>query len=591
MTLEQVLVVVLLGFVFLSFFKEIYPPEVTALGASAVLLATGIVDTGAFLGVFSSSAPITIAMMFIISSALERTGVLQIIGNALRKWARGSYLRIVFMMMMGAMLGSAFMNNTPVVILLTPIMISVATSVNVAPSKLLIPLSFSAIFGGTLTLIGTSTNILMSGIAESAGQPAISMFEMTLPGLIFAMTGLIYMVFAGRFLLPDRYSLAGILGQGGKRQFMARLLIPAGSKYVGHPLKDIPFTTGQARVLDVVRGEVSMRRKMDSLLLEAGDRLVIKTDTGEILGLKENGQVEFRDISDQGFEPVAADQTVMMEASVGPNSHLRGRALGDLQLRRTYGVYVMAVHRNDRNISEDIDTIRLHFADTLLLEGPVEGIQRLLKDGGIINLSAPSERPVRRAKAPIAIATILGVMGLASINAMPIAGLAVIGAVIVMVTRCVDPEEAFDAIDWRILFLIFGMLGLSIGLETTGTARLIVESVVNLVGGIGPVATLAAVYVLTSFLTEVVSNNAVAVLIGPIVISLALQLGYDPRPFIMAVMFAASASFATPIGYQTNTFVYSAGGYRFSDFVKVGLPLNILFAIVAVLVIPVFFPF
>lgn len=591
MTFEQIFVLLLLAGVFFCFLKEIYPPEVTALAASAILLATGIIETADFLGVFSSSAPITIAMMFILSAALERTGVVELIGDFLRKHARGSFLRTMLLMMFGSMVASAFMNNTPVVILLTPVIISLAGSLGVAPSRMLIPLSYSAIFGGTLTLVGTSTNILMSDVAKEAGQPPISMFEMTLPGLVLGAVGMVYMLLAGRFLLPDRASLASLVGQDGKRKFLARLLIPHGSRYIGKTLDKLPFNTSGARILDVVRGEVSMRRHLKDLELMPGDRVVIKTDTGEILGLKDDGAVEFRDMDESGFEPVTADRTITMEASVGPNSHLRGRPIRDLKLRRKYGVYLMAVHRHEQNISRNIQDTRLQFADTLLLEGPPEGLQRLMEDGGIVNLTATSERPMRREKAPLAIGIALAVMGLAAAGVMPIAGLAVIGAVVVMLTRCVDPDEAFDAIDWRILFLIFGMLGMSMGMETTGAAQIIVESAVLLVGGLGPLAVLAAVYVVTSVLTEMVSNNAVAVLVGPIAIAIAIQLGYDPRPFIIAVMFAASASFATPIGYQTNTFVYGAGGYKFRDFIVVGLPLNVIFATVAVFVIPFFFPF
>ena len=575
---------ILLGIMTCLIVTRIKPSFIFA-GAAFIAFIAGMVELNTLASNFTNSSLLTLVLLILASCALEKTRLISWVSSNI---SRGRLGTVVAKLGVSTALLSSFTNNTAVVVSLIG---AIKRNQQHAPSKLLIPLSYAAIFGGTLTLVGTSTNILMSGVAQEAGQPPITMFEMTLPGLILAAVGMAYMMFAGRYLLPDRASLSSLLGQEGKRRFLARLLIPNGSRYVGKQLADLPFNTTETRILDVVRGEVSMRRTMNDLVLEAGDRLVLKTGTGEILGLKEDGQIAFRDREDHDVEPVTADQTITMEASVGPKSHLRGRPIKDLKLRRKYGVYLMAVHRQEQNISQELQDLRLQFADTLLLEGPPEGLQRMMEDGGIVNLSTPTERPQRRAKAPIAIATIFGVMGLAALNVMPIAGLAVIGAVVVMMTRCVDPEEAFDAIDWRILFLIFGMLGLSLGMEETGTARVIVEAVVGAVGGIGPIAILAAVYVLTSALTEMVSNNAVAVLIGPIVIALAIELGFDPRPFIMAVMFAASASFATPIGYQTNTFVYGAGGYKFTDFIKVGLPLNVIFAVVAVLIIPIFFPF
>ncbi|MHA6346786.1 SLC13 family permease [Roseivivax sp. CAU 1761] len=590
MTLEHVVMLVLLALIFALFFREVFPPELTALGASAVLLATGILTSKDFLSVFANPAPITIAMMFILSAALERTGVLQSIGRRLQKAARGSYLRAIGMMMVVTIGASALMNNTPVVILLTPIMIGVAASVRVSASKLLMPLSFAAIFGGTLTLVGTSTNILMSGVAEQAGLRPISMFEMTLPGLVFAAAGALYMIWAGHRLLPDRTTLTAALGQASKRHFTASLRIPPGSVHIGRRLADLPFDPDEARVIDVIRRGVSLRTDLRAVQLEADDRIVLRAGTGEILGLTEGGQVVFR-AAGPDLAPVEAEKVRVMEASIGPNSPLRGRKVGNLRLRRKYGVYIAALHRQDRNMSENLEDLRLQFADTLLLEGSAEGMARLLEDGGVINLSDPGERPMRRPKAPLAILTILAVVTLSALGVMDIAGLAVIGAVIVMAAGCIDPDEAFAAIDWRILFLIFGMLGFGLGMEKTGTAELIVSSAAAAIGDVPPVVMLAFVYVLTSTLTELISNNAVAVLIGPIAIALAETLGYDPRPFVMAVMFAASASFATPIGYQTNTFVYSAGGYRFADFLRVGLPLNVIFAVLAVLILPIFFPF
>ena len=329
---------------------------------------------------------------------------------------------------------------------------------------------------------------------------------------------MVYMIFAGRYLLPDRASLSSMMGKESKRKFMARLLIPHESKYIGKRLSELPFNTLETRILDVVRGEVSMRRTLEDMTLEAGDRIVLKTGTGEILGLKENGQVAFRDIDDHAFEPVTADQTITMEASVGPNSHLRGRPIKDLKLRRKYGVYLMAVHRAEQNISQDLPELRLQFADTLLLEGPPEGLQRLMEDGGIINLSAPSERATRWSKAPIAIATMHGRDGAGGVRGDADSGAGRDrGAVVVMLTHCVDPEEAFDAIDWS-----YPVPDLSAcwvwawALDATGhgpvdrrrwSVRLAMLAAASDPGGgrtrHQPV------------LTEMVSNNAVAVLVGP----------------------------------------------------------------------------
>lgn len=591
MTLEVIFVFALVLAVFIAFIWEKYPPEVIALASSAILMVVGILDTSEFLSVFSSSAPMTIAMMFIISAALERTGVLQIISNILKRSAKGSYLRSLLVIMFFSMISSAFMNNTPIVIMLTPVVISLAASLNMAPSKLLIPLSFASIFGGTLTLVGTSTNILMSTVAAEHGQPEIGMFEMTLPALFFVVIGFVYMMLASRFLLPDRYSLAHIVNSQPERKFIAEIFIPADSNHIGKPVKEFPLPVEDAQILDMVRRNFSVRRRMNELTIKAGDRFILKTDASELLSLKEDGQVEFSTSLPKGIEPVTASQSLLMEASINEKSRLIGRKVADLGLSRKYGVYVIAIHRNDENLNENFENIKLKFGDTLLLEGSADGIKRLLEDGHVINLTEPQDRPIRRSKAPIAFITIIGIMVMAAMNVLPIAGLAIIGATLVMITRCVDPDEAFDAIDWRILFLIFGMLGLSLGMEKTGAAELLVTGVVGITDNIGPVGLLFAVYVLTSLLTEMISNNAVAVLIGPLVIALAEQLGLDPRPFIMAVMFAASASFATPIGYQTNTFVYGAGGYKFKDFLKIGIPLNIIFALLATAVIPMFFPF
>jgi len=590
-TLQIVIVLVLVVVVFFGFIRERLPPDVVALSAVGLLLALGILSTGDVLAVFSNSAPITIAAMFVLSAALERTGVIDSLGRQVTRAATWSPTLALAAMMGGVMVMSAFINNTPVVVILTPVVIALAAALKLPSSKLLMPLSFASIFGGTTTLIGTSTNILASGVAQSQGMPAFGMFEITGAGLILGAVGIAYLLLIGRWLLPNRESLADLLPRSGERHFVAEVLVPLDSPLVGRRLQDAGFTEQRGfQVIDVIRADHSLRWNLAEVEIQAGDRLVVRSKVGDMLGLRAAGDVAFGGTAGHAIEPIGTRETVLMEGVVGPQSRFAGRKVADLNLRRLYGAYILAIHRQGENVGGNFEQLRLQMGDTVLLEGPPQSMRQLFDYQEMINLVEPSEKPLRRTKAPIAVAAVLLVMGLAAFDVLPIAALALMAATAVVALGCLEADEAYRSIRWNILMLIFGMLALGTAMETTGAARLIVEGVALIAVGFGPLAVLSAVYLVTSLLTELMSNNAAAILLTPIAIGLAHQIGVDPRPFVVAVMFAASASFATPIGYQTNTFVYNAGGYRFLDFVKVGLPLNLLLWGVATLVIPMFWP-
>ena len=568
----------------ITFVRERYPVEVVALSGAALMLVLGVVPQADAMAVFANPAPWTIAGMFLIVGGLVRTGTLDHLSHRAVSHAaehpRGTLIVLTF-----TVLGmSAFVNNTPIVVVMIPIFMQMARAMKIAPSKLLIPLSYFSIFGGTITLVGTSTNLLVDGVAQARGLAPFGIFEITAVGLCVSAVGVTYLALAGRWLLPDRDSMAALLGDRTPMKFFTEVALPEGSALIGRKLTESDvFTRGGARVIDVLRGDASLRRALGEVVLEPGDRVVLRTQMSEVLGLQSNPELRM-------VNQLSTVRTSTVEVLITPGCRMIGRSLGQLRLRRRYGVYPLAVHRRSQNIGRQLDDLVVQVGDTLLLEGAMEDIRRLAADMDMVDVAQPSERAYRRKHAPIVVGVLAGVVVLAALNVAPIQVLALLGVVIVLLTRCIDADEAFGFIDGRLLGLIFGMLIVGAGLEHSGAVTLLVDRVAPHLVGLPHWALLLAVYAIAGILTELVSNNAVAVIMTPVAISLAQSVGVDPRPMVIAVMFAASAAFATPIGYQTNTLVYGPGGYRFSDFLKVGVPLNILMAITVCTVVPLIWP-
>ena len=576
------LCIVLVMFVF--FLREIFPTEVVAIAGAALMLIAGILPYDAALAVLSNPAPWTIASMFIIMGALVRTGALDVLTRLAERYGRTHPRMAVTGVIAMVMAGSAVMNNTPVVVVMIPVFVQLSQTLGTKASKLLIPLSYAAIMGGSLTLIGTSTNLLVDGVARAEGLAPFGILEILPIGLVVCVWGLIYMgIFAPR-LLPDRDSMANMLSDRSKMKFFTEAVIPPDSNLIGREVTGVQlFKREGVRLIDVVRGDESLRRRLQGVTLEVGDRVVLRTQMTELLSLQ-------RDKSLKRVDQVSAVETTTVEVLITPGCRLVGRALGEVRLSRRDGVYVLAAPRRNQNIGRQLDELVVRVGDTLLLEGSPADIQRLAADMDMVDVSQPSARAFRRGHAPIAIGALAGIVVLAALNVAPILLLAVVAVAVVLVTGCIDAEEAFSFVEGRLLALIFAMLAVGAGLQQTGAIELVVNALVPGLDQLPPSLVVFAVFLLTTTLTEIVSNNAVAVIMTPLAIGIATALGLDPRPLVVAVMIAASCAFATPIGYQTNTLVYGPGGYRFTDFLRIGIPLNLTLSVLVSAVIPLIWP-
>jgi di/tricarboxylate transporter len=574
----------LLGVTFALFVWERFPPEVSALAGLGGLLATGVLPIGGALAAMANPAPLTIACMFVLSGAVVRVGLLDAASDALIRGARNRPVATLAAFAVFLVAASAFMNNTPVVVMMIPVALRLAEALGAAGSKLLIPVSYCAIFGGVCTMIGTSTNLLVDGVARQHGLAPFTLFEITPVGLAVAVVGLAYLGVVGRFLLPDRRSAAETAGQRKSLRFMTEVIVPEGSAAIGQKIAAVEaFRREGIVVVDVLRADESLRAEMDVVTLAEGDRVILRTGAHALISLR-NGR---------GFKTldrVGQRNSVTVELLLPPGCRFVGRSLGKLRLRRRYGVYPLAVHRRGPLPDGRLGEVVLRAADTLMVEGDPEDIRRMADDAELVELSRQTVRSYRRGHAPLVAGVFAGVVGLSALGVAPIATLAILAVVVVLLSGAIDPDEAFASVDGRLLTLIFVMLGFGAALDRTGAVMLVADALRPLLAGLPPAIVLWGLILMTSLLTEMVTNNAVAVVMTPIAVALADSVGVDPRPFVVGVMIAASASFATPIGYQTNTLVYAPGGYRFTDYLRVGAPLNLLIGVVAALVIPLVFP-
>lgn len=611
MNLEIALTLAVIVLTLVAFMREWASPDVLALTILCLVVALGLVSPKEMTDVFRNEAPLTIAALFIIGGALERSGAVDQIGSILRSRLSGKVNWAILSFCLVAGFFSAWMNNTAIVAILMPVTLGFARSKDIPASKLLIPLSYASILGGCCTLIGTSTNLLVNGALKDLGTEQMTMFTLAPVGIPMAIAGFAYLTIFGPKLLPSRSSISGSLEIAHRSTPLYHLLVAKDSLLIGMKLldSDLGQREGGIHVLEVRRNGARLMVPLSDITIERNDRFLIALHRRS--GRHEKPEALFERL---GLDPLSTVEGLVSELVVRDESSLIGVTLARSDFRQHYNCVVLAVHRNGVNITKQISSLPLELGDTLLVITPRNNLESLEATRDFIMTDAPEHTPEeeKRMHRPLHVflswAVLIGVVLTATltdvfgrmfpdtISAVPIHYAAMVGGLALLWLKVMTPRQAYASIDWQVLLMLYGLLGLGMAMQNTGTAEWLAKQLVSNVEHLVspqhmPLVLLWAMFLLTLTLTEVLSNNATAVMMIPIAVKIAHVLEVNPMPFIIAITVSASCAFALPMGYQTHMMVYGPGGYRFSDYLRIGIPLNIICWVVACLLIPIIWPF
>ena len=597
LTTEILLLFAIIAIALVLFVTEPVPIDIVAIGVLVTLVVlepwTGI-DATTGVGGFASSATITVLAMFVLSEGIRRSGLINIIGTKIaERYGSNPFKQLLAVLTLSG--GTAgLINNTPVVAVMIPMVNTLSRKTGISPSKLLIPVSYTAMLGGMLTLIGTSTNILASDVSARLIDRPFTMFEFTQLGIVVLVTGVVYLMTVGRLLLPERIKMDDELIEGfGMAEYLTEVVVTEGSPLVGKTVPEgLAELDADADIVQLVRDKQAFSEPLARKEIRAGDVLVLRTDRESLLTFIEAEGLDLApdadDVSEERLEVAdedveAVDDQRLVEVVISPEASVLGQTLETLNFRQRYDATVLAIRRGGRVIHARMDERQLRAGDTLLIQATEDTVQRFANDRDFIVAQELTLPDFRYRKMPIAIGIVLCVVALAALDVVPILISALGGIVAMVATGCVKPEEVYPSVDWSVIVLLAGLIPLGVAMERTGAAEWLASVIVVYGAGLSPIMMLGAFYLFTALITNVVSNNASVVLMIPVAIDTAESLGADPFAFILSVTFAASTAMMTPIGYQTNLMVYGPGGYTFTDFFRVGAPLQLLLTVVTTL--------